>query len=493
MKRSFCEAAAQRDGGNMAALLQAAGSQLRALREQRDTDGHVCDSCAGQLIQQHCSMLHQMALMDEQVAAYVIKHAPQALSSGCTLFARAKGAVATDEPLFGVLLGSATRASATGADRTGRTTLTALLLSKSKPEQAARTDSAVPSGSSIRSVADGFAVELSRLSLADVAAICKPRLKLDRILVESSVGGKRLSPEPRLLSSCVQQLRALVEGHVEGEGREPDCTSASLVSNPAKDLKLGDIDFVKLLEQRAATSAALSASPCGRCPFFRPRMAVAATERRLEQAVSSLRVSTSEQSMALMPEFNKRIAVLKQLGYIDAAEGVLLKGRVACEVTQEDQLVGGKSLIVTELIFQNVLSDLSEAEVVGLLSALIFQERVDPATLAPMAPGLSAACDRLEEITMAMATAQIDEGIAIEPAEYMQELLHFGLCSVAFEWASGLQFVDVCQMTEVMEGSIVRCITRLDEMCRMVRNGALVVGDTALYEKMERASAAIKR
>ena len=51
----------------------------------------------------------------------------------------------------------------------------------------------------------------------------------------------------------------------------------------------------------------------------------------------------------------------------------------------------------------------------------------------------------------------------------------------------------VCALTDVQEGSIVRTITRLDEMTRDVRNAARIMGDSALFEKMELASAAIKR
>ena len=44
-----------------------------------------------------------------------------------------------------------------------------------------------------------------------------------------------------------------------------------------------------------------------------------------------------------------------------------------------------------------------------------------------------------------------------------------------------------------MECSIVRAIVRLDETCREFRDAARVMGNTALYQQMEAASAAIKR
>ena len=48
-------------------------------------------------------------------------------------------------------------------------------------------------------------------------------------------------------------------------------------------------------------------------------------------------------------------------------------------------------------------------------------------------------------------------------------------------------------MTDVLEGAIVRTITRLDELCREARDAARIIGNGALYKKMEEAQAVIKR
>ena len=54
-------------------------------------------------------------------------------------------------------------------------------------------------------------------------------------------------------------------------------------------------------------------------------------------------------------------------------------------------------------------------------------------------------------------------------------------------------FAEIVQLTNVLEGSIVRCIVRLDETCKEVRNAARIIGDATLYRKMEEASRLIKR
>jgi antiviral helicase SKI2 len=71
--------------------------------------------------------------------------------------------------------------------------------------------------------------------------------------------------------------------------------------------------------------------------------------------------------------------------------------------------------------------------------------------------------------------------------------VNFTLAAVVYEWARGVSFQEITQMTDIQEGSIVRTITRLDELCRDIRNAARVIGNPSLYRKLEAASECIKR
>ncbi len=65
---------------------------------------------------------------------------------------------------------------------------------------------------------------------------------------------------------------------------------------------------------------------------------------------------------------------------------------------------------------------------------------------------------------------------------------------ISMFWSvQGTPFADICELTDVPEGSIVRTIVRLDETCRELRNAARIMGDSTLLKKMEDASNAIKR
>ena len=95
-------------------------------------------------------------------------------------------------------------------------------------------------------------------------------------------------------------------------------------------------------------------------------------------------------------------------------------------------------------------------------------------------------------MTSKIATIQQEQGIDIRPQDAITSL-KFGLTEVVYEWARGLSFKEITHLTDILEGSIVRTIVRLDETCREMRAAARLIGDSNLYKKMEEASVLIKR
>lgn len=65
--------------------------------------------------------------------------------------------------------------------------------------------------------------------------------------------------------------------------------------------------------------------------------------------------------------------VLQHLQYIDSSSAVQLKGRVACQISSHE-------LLLTELLFENILSPLAPEESAALLSCLVFTQntQVEP-------------------------------------------------------------------------------------------------------------------
>ena len=208
----------------------------------------------------------------------------------------------------------------------------------------------------------------------------------------------------------------------------------------------------------------------------------------LEERVQSLSHLLSNEALQLFPDFLHRKAILKTLGYLDESEAVAVKGRVACEVNTCEEL------IVTEMVFEGILNDLDPTEIVAALSALVYQQKsTDDDFDIEVPESLLNCCKRMKTIAINLGHLQKEHGLDLDPIEYAESTMKFGLVHVVYEWAIGVPFSEICQLTTAQEGSIVRCITRLDELCREVRNCARVVGNPTLYRKMEAASTAIKR
>ena len=194
---------------------------------------------------------------------------------------------------------------------------------------------------------------------------------------------------------------------------------------------------------------------------------------------------TSDENLALFNDYHARLDVMLEMRYVDRDHVVQLKGRVACEINTSDEL------LLTELIFSNIMDSLDVAETVALLSAFVFQKKTQDGQELP--PRLITAKKQVTELARDIGKLQIQMGVDQDVQEYMAEALNFGLLEVVYEWARGKPFKQICTLTMVEEGIIVRTISRLDEVCREVRNSARIIGEPRLYRKMESASDCIKR
>lgn len=288
-------------------------------------------------------------------------------------------------------------------------------------------------------------------------------------------------------SSSKKELASSVEMLVQLEQKYPQKNLLSYV-DVVNDLKLKSLDVVTMYSNWEQLYNQVVTHPCttGATGGTLSRvMGKVDKMSKLKDYVTRLTRELSNDSLSLFPDFQQRLKVLKRLGYISEDGVVQVKGRVACEINTCEEIV------LTEMIFENVLANLEPEEIVAVLSALIFQEKTqsEPA----LTPRLEEAREVVKSIAESLGLIQLEQHLDIDPAVYCKGALNFGLMEVVYEWSRGMPFKELCLLTDIQEGSIVRCITRLDEVCREVRNAARVIGDPRLFRKMEVASESIKR
>jgi len=94
-------------------------------------------------------------------------------------------------------------------------------------------------------------------------------------------------------------------------------------------------------------------------------------EKTLLANIASLKLALSDQNLELLPDYEHRIGVLKELEFIDENRTVQLKGRVACEINSISEL------ILTELILENTLAPYTPEEMTALLSSKKSRQRTE--------------------------------------------------------------------------------------------------------------------
>lgn len=114
--------------------------------------------------------------------------------------------------------------------------------------------------------------------------------------------------------------------------------------------KVHELHVRELLAERREAAKTVENAKCLECPNFLKHYGMQHDEWLIKENIEALKMLMSDQNLALLPDYQQRTEVLKDLGFIDTESRVQLKGKVACEIHSADELV------LTELILENVLN-----------------------------------------------------------------------------------------------------------------------------------------
>ena len=75
---------------------------------------------------------------------------------------------------------------------------------------------------------------------------------------------------------------------------------------------------------------------------------------------------------------------------------------------------------------------------------------------------------------------------------YVEQFKPF-MMDVVAAWCRGATFGEICKMTDIFEGSIIRCMRRLEELLRQMVQASKSIGNTELENKFSEGIKLIKR
>jgi ATP-dependent RNA helicase DOB1 len=287
----------------------------------------------------------------------------------------------------------------------------------------------------------------------------------------------------------------------EAERRLKNSSSGIPLLDPIEDMKIpaeklqDTIKRVESLEQRLVTNE------IHKHERLEELYNAYVQKLKLEEEISDLkkRIRAAGQ-LALKEDLKKMTRVLRRLDCIsnpdktDAkSDGVItVKGRVACEISSADELV------ITEMIFNGILNDLTPEQVVALMSCCAFQEggssggKKDSNSASALPEELKKPYEELVKAAKRVAKVSIESKIEMDEDEYISSF-NPELMQVTYAWCHGAKFHEICKMTDVFEGSIVRVMRRLEELLRQMCAAAKAIGDEVLEAKLNEGINKLKK
>jgi len=255
--------------------------------------------------------------------------------------------------------------------------------------------------------------------------------------------------------------------------------------DPIKDMDIKSNEMLACVKQLSTLQNRLSEHPLTKDPQLKSLYDQYERKAQLERQVSNAKSDLKKaQSLLQIGDLKKYKRILRRLGYCNSSDVIELKGRVACEIDTGDELVA------TELLFNGVFNDLTVSQACSLLSCFVFQEKANEMPKLPQE--LAGPLRLMQETARRVARVSIESKLDLDEARYVDGFKPY-LMDVVKAWVDGQSFANICKMTSVYEGSIIRCIRRLEELLRQMCCAAKAIGNQELEKKFLEGTQKIKR
>ena len=170
-------------------------------------------------------------------------------------------------------------------------------------------------------------------------------------------------------------------------------------------------------------------------------------------------------SLLQMEELKCMKRVLRRLGYCTASDVIEIKGRIACELSSADEL------LLTEMMFNGLFNEMSPPLVAAILSCFVCTEKSNEMPkLTDQLSGLvlidllndfllvnifSGSLRQMQDMARRIAKVSRECKLEMEEDAYVERFKPF-MMDIVHEWCKGASFLNICKMTDMFEGSIIR-------------------------------------
>jgi len=255
--------------------------------------------------------------------------------------------------------------------------------------------------------------------------------------------------------------------------------------DPIEDMGIKDKGLLEAIRKTQAFEQRLYSHPLHKDPRLPDLYEQFEKKAKIGNEVKALKMELKKKkSLLQMDELKCRKRVLRRMGYATASDVIELKGRVACEISSGDEL------LLTELLFNGVFNEMTAQQATALVSCFVFEEKASemPKLSQELAAGLRVMQDTARRIARISNEAKLE----VDEEKYVDSFKPH-MMDVVSSWCGGSTFAQICQMTDVFEGSVIRCMRRLEETLRQLVQASKAIGNTELENKFAEGIRLIKR
>jgi ATP-dependent RNA helicase DOB1 len=269
------------------------------------------------------------------------------------------------------------------------------------------------------------------------------------VLPESSGSRTRYEVVPCLLTciKSISQIRVFVPKEVKS-AEEKDQVRRALgevrrrfpdglpILDPLENMGISDESFKKLLRKMEVLEARLLSNPLHGSPLLPEIWEQYYNKVKVAEKIKEKKKTISKaHSVAQMDELKSRKRVLRRLGFINDAEVVQLKARVACEISSTE----GHELLLSELLFDRFFNELTPETCASVLSCFVLDEKLETSSLREE---LARPFAQVQAKAKIIAKVSQESKMEVNEEEYVASL-KWQLMETVYAWAQDKPFADV--------------------------------------------------
>ncbi|HOY66756.1 MAG TPA: DEAD/DEAH box helicase [Candidatus Ozemobacteraceae bacterium] len=211
---------------------------------------------------------------------------------------------------------------------------------------------------------------------------------------------------------------------------------------------------------------------CGRCQSRNRCSNAYLQASKIHKKLDHWRELLEKQEQLQLPIYEKKVSILRELGYIDE-KGLQPRGEFAAKIHTEE-------IAVTELYFKGVFHEWEIHELNALALSLVYEHRKRGGIDSGKPHG---------KLFPRLRDAKSFIGALSRRYPFVKPL-ETGLADIMCAWSKGVAFTEISQMTDVPEGDLIRAFRQAIDVIRQVREAT---DDRSLREKFDACLDAINR